>query len=105
MTENIEKVEVVENSETSGIEELKETADLFMELSKEMEAAGNQDMAQYYAEKAREFTAEIEASSNPRLGAWASYTASEWREMATKEFAKNGDSLNYKRYCENATKA
>ena len=105
MAENMEAKAVTEKTETSEMKELQDAAKLFTELSGEMEAAGNQDMAQYYREKAKEFTADAEASSAPRLGAWAGYTASEWRDMATREFAKNGDSLDYKRYCENATKA
>ena len=105
MAENTEKLEAAENSKASELESLKETADLFMELSQEMAAAGNQDMARYYSEKAKKFTEAAEPGQEKKLGAWAGYTGSEWREMAAKEYAKNGDSQNYRRYCENATKA
>lgn len=105
MAETTEKFEVTENSMSP--EMLKEAADNFMELSREMEAVGNHDMAQYYAEKAKEFTAEEKpASDDAKLGGWyAGYTANQWRDKAKEEFVKNGDSMKYKQYCDNAVKA
>ncbi|MBE5782256.1 MAG: hypothetical protein E7329_02950 [Clostridiales bacterium] len=104
MPENIERFEAAENSMPR--EMLQNAIESFMEMSREMEAAGNHDMAQYYEKKARELTAEEAASSDIRLGGWyAGYTAGEWRDMAKEEYVKNGNSMKYRQYCDNAMKA
>lgn len=105
MTENIEKVEVAENSMPP--EMLNEVAENFMELSREMETVGNHDMAQYYAEKAKEFAAEASpAFEDAKLGGWhAGYTPAEWKRMADKEYAQNGNTIQYRKYIANAQKA
>ena len=104
MTENMERLENMENSMPTEI--LQSVIDSFLEMSREMEVAGNQDMAQYYAKKAKELSAEKESERDIRLGGWyAGYTANQWRDMAKEEFAKNGDSMKYRQYCDNAVKA
>lgn len=105
MAEKIEKMEATENRVAPAL--YNETAESFMEISREMEEAGNHDMAQYYAEKAKAFSAEEKpAFGSAKLGGWyAGYTANEWRDKAKEEFVKNGDSLKYKQYCDNAMKA
>ena len=104
MTENIERPENVENSMPT--ETLQSVIDSFLEMSREMEAAGNQDMAEYYEKKARELSAEKDSERDIRLGGWyAGYTANQWRDMAKEEFVKNGDSMKYRQYCDNAVKA
>lgn len=105
MAESIERIEVTENSMPP--ETLQEVADSFLELSQEMEAVGNHDMAQYYAEKAKEFSTEAEpVSDGAKLGGWyAGYTPAEWRRMADKEYAKNGNTIEYRKCLSNAQKA
>ena len=104
MPENIEKFEAAENSMPS--ENLQNVIDDFREMSREMEALGNHDMAQYYEKKAQELSDGNTSSKEIRLGGWyAGYTADQWREMAKEEFVKNGDSLKYRQYRDNAVKA
>ena len=104
MPENIERLEAAEDSMPP--EMLQNVIDSILEMSREMEAVGNHDMAQYYEKKARELTAEKGGSSDIRLGGWyAGYTAGEWRNMAKEEYAKNGNSMKYRQYCDNAVKA
>ena len=104
MMDHIERLENTENSMPT--ETLQSVIDSFLEMSREMEAAGNQDMAQYYAKKARELSAETDSERDIRLGGWyAGYTANQWRDMAKEEFVKNGDSMKYRQYCDNAVKA
>lgn len=105
MAEKLEIMEVPENDMPP--EMCNEVAKNFMQVSKEMEAAGNHDMAEYYAEKAKEFTAEAKPDSDGiKLGGWyAGYTPEEWRRMASEEYAKNGNTIEYRRRISNAQKA
>lgn len=105
MAEVTEKMEATEKKLSP--EMLNEVAENFMEMSREMEAAGNHDMAQYYMEKAKEITAEADPEAGEgKLGGWhAGYTDNQWRDKAKTEFVKNGDSLKYRQYRDNAIKA
>lgn len=104
MTEAFERMENTENA--AQPEAISEAAQEFLQISQEMEAAGNHDMAQYYAEKARAMTDEAAAPEEAKLGGWyAGYTSNQWRDMAKAEYVKNGDTLKYKQYCDFAMKA
>lgn len=103
---NYEHMELAEGRNKEELVKLQQTAEYFSGASQELEAAGNHDMARYYAEKARAAAAEAAPSGEIRLGGcYGGYTAEQWRQKAKDEFIANGDSMNYKRYCDNAMKA
>ena len=100
-----EIIETFENTEqTMSPEYRAQLIENFLESGREAELAGNRDMAEYYQGKAREL--QDANNEGARLGGfYAGYTANQWREMAKDEFIKNGESMTYKRYCDNAMKA
>lgn len=105
MEEQLENLETAENTETA--QNVSDASEGLLQVSREMEEAGNHDMAEYYAKKAEQaIDAEQSSLGSAKLGGWhAGYTANEWREKAKEEFVKNGDTLKYKQYCDNAMKA
>lgn len=81
-------------------------AENYLELIREAEQAGNSDMAEYYKGKLEKLEAEANARPEASLGGWyAGYTPAEWRRMADKEYAKNGNSIEYRKCIANAQKA
>lgn len=107
MAEIMETPEVIEKAEQAMSPELLEQLQAnYQENIQEAMKAGNQDMVDYYKEQLAKLNEQAADADGEKLGGWhAGYTANEWREMAKKEYVKNGDSMNYKRYCDNAMKA
>ena len=107
MAEIMENPEVIEKAEQAMSPELLEQLQAnYQENIQEAMKAGNQDMADYYKEQLAKLNEQAADDGGEKLGGWhAGYTANEWREMAKKEYVKNGYSMNYKRYCDNAMKA
>lgn len=100
--------EIMESAEQTMTPELRDQLiENYMESAQEAEKSGNSDMAEYYKTKARELQeADAGSDGGPRLGGWyAGYTPGEWRRMADKEYAKNGNSMKYRDYIKNAQKA
>lgn len=107
MAEIMETPEVVEQAEQTMTPELMEQLQAnYQENIQEAEKAGNQDMAKYYREKLEELEAQALVSDNSRMGGWyAGYTPAEWRRMANEEYAKNGNTIEYRKCIANAQKA
>ena len=105
MAERIEKMEFPEQKVNP--EQNQQMIENLLENSRAAEAAGNHDMAEYYQEKAKQLeNKRAPANEEGKLGGWyAGYTENQWRDKAKEEFIKNGDSLKYREYCDNAIKA
>lgn len=102
--ENNEVIEKIEQQESPEVQD--QLKAMYVENMQASEQAGNEDMVKYYQEKLNELEAQNEASDDIRLGGWyAGYTAGEWRNWAKKEYIKNGNSIQYRKYCDNAIKA
>lgn len=103
----IENPEIMEQAEKPMAPEVQNPlVVMYLENIQEAQQAGNEDMAEYYREKLEAMEQQATATDNTRLGgSYGGYTEYQWRQMAKDEFVKNGDSPQYKRYCDNALKA
>ncbi|MBQ8621400.1 MAG: hypothetical protein IJ422_03700 [Oscillospiraceae bacterium] len=107
MENYIENPEALEQAERKITAELSDPMKaLYLESIQEAERAGNEDMAEYYREKLEALEQQAAAADHTRLGGgYAGYTPAEWRRMAEKEYAANGNSMKYRDYIQNAIKA
>ena len=107
MADFMENFEIVEQAEQNmSPEQLNRLEEMYTENVQEAERGGNEDMAKYYREKLEKLKEQALASDDSRMGGWyAGYTPAEWRRMASEEYAKNGNSMKYRQYIENAQKA
>ena len=105
MAERIAKMQLPEQAVNP--EQNQQMIENLLENSRAAEAAGNHDMAEYYQEKAKQLEGKgAPANEGGKLGGWhAGYTDNQWRDKAKEEFVKNGNSLKYQSYCDNAIKA
>ena len=104
MAEKLENMEVTEQVTTPEVRDQLRT--MYMESALEAELSGNNDMAEYYREKIEKLDEVQQPSDGARLGGWyAGYTPGEWRRMANEEYAKNGNSIEYRKCIQNAQKA
>lgn len=104
MEDRVMNPEMTEQAEQNMAPELQnQMLEMYRENLQEVERSGNEDMAKYYREK---LEAQDLASDNSRMGGWyAGYTPAEWRRMADKEYAKNGNTIEYRKCIANAQKA
>ena len=107
MAEIMENPEVIEKAEQAMSPELLEQLQAnYQENIQEAMKAGNQDMADYYKEQLAKLNEQAADDGGEKLGGWhAGYTENQWRDKAKAEFVKNGNSLKYQQYCDNAVKA
>lgn len=107
MEDRMMNPEMMEQAEQNMAPELqKQMQEMYQENLREAERSGNEDMAKYYREKLEKLEEQALASDNSRMGGWyAGYTPAEWRRMADKEYAKNGNSSEYRKCIANAQKA
>ncbi len=93
--------------QTFTAEELSQQTEIYESELKEAVEEGSTDMAEYYREKLKQLE-EVRAAQSDEIhfgGYYAGRTGKEWRDKARDEYVANGDSVDYRRYKENAIKA
>ena len=99
-----EELEALENrlNEDQGAQLMEK----LMEQRQEACNEGVQTMEDYYRHRMEKMEKQAQNSADNHLGGWhAGYTPAEWRRMADKEYAKNGNSIEYRKCIQNAQKA
>lgn len=77
-----------------------------MEQRQEAASEGVQTMEDYYRHRMEKMEKQAQNPDDNHLGGWhAGYTPAEWRRMADKEYAKNGNTIEYRKCIQNAQKA
>lgn len=107
MAEQMNRPEMAEQAEQRmAPEQTAQMQEMYQESLREAERSGNEDMADYYRQKMEQLKEQALASDDSRMGGWyAGYTPAEWRRMANEEYAKNGNSMEYRKCIQNAQKA
>ena len=100
-----ELMEMTEQTVTT--EELAQRLETYENGYREAVEQGSKDMMEYYREKIDALKAAKEATGNEISfgGMYAGLTTDQWRQKAKEELVANGETRDYKRYCENAAKA